>query len=68
MRSDGEEEYLTADEVAALFRVSREEVERWRRSGRLHAVRTIRGQRRYRATQVRAMLLDGRWAAGRSGA
>jgi excisionase family DNA binding protein len=46
---------LTPAEVAALFRVDPKTVTRWARAGRLDAVRTLGGHRRYRAAQVHAL-------------
>ena len=44
---------MTPAEVAALFRVSPKTVTRWSRAGRLPAVRTLGGHRRFRASDVR---------------
>lgn len=49
---------LTPAEVAALFRVDPKTVTRWAKAGKLTAIRTLGGHRRYSADQVRA-LLDG---------
>lgn len=57
-----EEELLTPSEVAKLFRVDPKTVTRWAKSGKLSSIRTLGGHRRYRATEVRA-LLDGQQAA-----
>ena len=46
---------LTPAEVAALFRVSPKTVARWSRSGRLTALRTLGGHRRFRAGEVQAL-------------
>lgn len=56
-----EEELLTPSEVAKLFRVDPKTVTRWAKSGKLSSIRTLGGHRRYRATEVRA-LLDGQTA------
>lgn len=56
-----EEELLTPSEVAKLFRVDPKTVTRWAKSGKLSSIRTLGGHRRYRATEVRA-LLDGQQA------
>ena len=53
-RSD--ERLLTPAEVAALFRVNPKTVSRWARSGKLHAIRTLGGHRRFRASEVRENL------------
>lgn len=47
---------LTPAEVAALFRVDPKTVTRWARAGRLEAVRTLGGHRRFHADQVHALL------------
>ncbi len=44
---------LMPREVAAMLRVSVKTVTRWAKSGRLTAVRTLGGHRRYRASEVR---------------
>ena len=52
------EALLTPAEVAALFRVDPKTVTRWAKAGKLSAIRTLGGHRRYRAAEVQA-LLDG---------
>ena len=47
---------LTPGEVAALFRVDPKTVTRWAASGRIGSIRTPGGHRRYRESEVRAML------------
>ncbi len=47
---------LTPAEVAALFRVSPKTVTRWAESGKLPAMRTLGGHRRFRASHVEAVL------------
>jgi excisionase family DNA binding protein len=47
---------MTPAEVAALFRVDPKTVTRWADAGKLTAVRTLGGHRRYRATEVQALL------------
>ena len=55
--SAGEHEaLLTPSEVAALFRVDPKTVTRWAQDGRLSSVRTLGGHRRFRATEVHALL------------
>ena len=51
-----ENELLTPGEVAELFRVNPKTVTRWARSGKLSAVRTLGGHRRFRASEVRQFL------------
>lgn len=53
--SDGEA-LLTPAEVAALFRVDPKTVTRWAKAGKLHSIRTLGGHRRYRASEVHALL------------
>jgi excisionase family DNA binding protein len=47
---------LTAAEVAALFRVDRSTITRWREAGFLPAVVTPGGTYRYREADIRALL------------
>jgi excisionase family DNA binding protein len=47
---------LTPAEVAGLFRVSPKTVTRWARSGKLTAMKTLGGHRRFRAGEVRTAL------------
>jgi excisionase family DNA binding protein len=49
---NGAEALLTPSEVAALFRVNPKTVSRWARAGKLHAIRTLGGHRRFRASEV----------------
>ena len=44
---------LTPSEVAEIFRVNPKTVTRWARTGRLQAIKTIGGHRRYRLSEVR---------------
>ena len=53
-----EHELLTPAEVAVMFRVDPKTVTRWARAGRLSAVRTIGGHRRFRAAEVERFLDD----------
>ncbi|MGH8904773.1 MAG: BldC family transcriptional regulator [Egibacteraceae bacterium] len=53
---DNNEELLTPSEVAKLFRVDPKTVTRWAKSGKLSSIRTLGGHRRYRASEVRALL------------
>ena len=50
------ETLLTPGEVAGMFRVDPKTVTRWARDGKLTSIRTLGGHRRYRETQVRALL------------
>lgn len=47
---------LTPAEVAVLFRVDPKTVTRWAKAGKLTSIRTLGGHRRYRETEVRALL------------
>ena len=50
------EELLTPSEVAAMFRVSPKTVTRWHRTGKVSAIRTLGGHRRFRASEIRRLL------------
>ena len=50
------EALLTPAEVAAMFRVDPKTVTRWAKAGKLASIRTLGGHRRYRETEVRALL------------
>ena len=50
------EELLTPSEVAAMFRVNPKTVTRWARSGKISAIRTLGGHRRFRASEIRKFL------------
>ena len=52
-----EEALLTPGEVAARFRVDPKTVTRWANAGKLTAVRTLGGHRRYRRREVDDLLL-----------
>jgi excisionase family DNA binding protein len=58
------ERLLTPAEVASMFRVDPKTVTRWARDGRLTAVRTLGGHRRYLESQVLALLRAARAASG----
>lgn len=47
---------LTPSEVASMFRVDPKTVTRWAKAGKLSAVRTPGGHRRYREVEVRSLL------------
>ena len=47
---------LTPAEVAAMFRVDPKTVTRWAKAGKLSSIRTLGGHRRYRESEVRALL------------
>ena len=56
MNSD-QEVLLTPAEVASLFRVDPKTVTRWAKSGKLTSIRTLGGHRRYKESEVKALLL-----------
>ena len=47
---------LTPAEVATLFRVDPKTVTRWAKAGKLTAIRTLGGHRRYRQSEVQSLL------------
>ena len=51
-----QEVLLTPAEVAALFRVDPKTVTRWAKAGKLTAIRTLGGHRRYRQSEVLVLL------------
>jgi excisionase family DNA binding protein len=55
-RSSEPEVLLTPAEVAKLFRVDPKTVTRWAKAGKLTAVRTLGGHRRYRRSEVESLL------------
>jgi excisionase family DNA binding protein len=53
---DAPEQLLTPSEVAAMFRVNPKTVTRWARAGKLTAIRTLGGHRRFRVSEIRRCL------------
>ena len=51
-----QEVLLTPSEVAKLFRVDPKTVTRWAKAGKLTAIRTLGGHRRYRKSEVQNLL------------
>lgn len=51
-----QEVLLTPAEVASLFRVDPKTVTRWAKSGKLTSIRTLGGHRRYKESEVKALL------------
>ena len=47
---------LTPAEVAVLFRVNPKTVTRWARAGKISAIRTLGGHRRFRRAEIEAVL------------
>lgn len=66
MPLNGEDDLLTPREVAQLLGVRTTTVARWAREGRLDAMLTLGGHRRYRRSTVTA-LLPGRASPPRKG-
>ncbi|WP_100445073.1 BldC family transcriptional regulator [Glycomyces xiaoerkulensis] len=50
------EALLTPSEVAAMFRVDPKTVTRWAKAGKISAIRTLGGHRRYRESEIRALI------------
>ena len=55
-RTHEPEPLLTPAEVASMFRVDPKTVTRWAKAGKLSAIHTLGGHRRYRESEVRALL------------
>ena len=53
---EARERLLTPGEVASLFRVDPKTVTRWAAAGRIGSIRTPGGHRRFRESEVRALL------------
>lgn len=56
--SHGQERLLTPGEVAQMFRVDPKTVTRWASAGRIGSIRTPGGHRRFRETEVVALLQE----------
>jgi excisionase family DNA binding protein len=56
MEPHEDEALLTPSEVAAMFRVNPKTVTRWARAGKISAIRTLGGHRRFRASEIRQFL------------
>jgi excisionase family DNA binding protein len=56
------DELLTPSEVAAMFRVNPKTVTRWHRTGKVSAIRTLGGHRRFKASEIRRLLAQGEGA------
>ena len=50
------EKLLTPAECAALWKVDPKTVTRWAKAGKLTSIRTLGGHRRYRESEVRALI------------
>src|SRR6476661_414302 len=62
------ERLLTPGEVALMFRVDPKTVTRWASAGRIGSIRTPGGHRRFRESEVSALLADLTVEASRSSA
>jgi len=51
-----QEVLLTPSEVAKLFRVDPKTVTRWAKAGKITAIRTLGGHRRYRQSEIQALI------------
>jgi len=51
-----QEVLLTPAEVASLFRVDPKTVTRWAKAGKLTSIRTLGGHRRFKDSEVKALL------------
>ena len=51
-----QEMLLTPAEVASLFRVDPKTVTRWAKAGKLTSIRTLGGHRRFKESEVMALL------------
>jgi excisionase family DNA binding protein len=51
-----DDELLTPAEVAKMFRVDPKTVTRWHQAGKISAIRTLGGHRRFHASEVRRLL------------
>jgi excisionase family DNA binding protein len=58
------ETLLTPAEVAEIFRVDPKTVTRWAKAGKLTAIRTLGGHRRYRQSEVQALLRSNTFTEG----
>lgn len=52
---------MTPGEVAATFRVDVKTVQRWAIAGRIGSIKTPGGQRRFRRSEVEALLAGADW-------
>jgi len=55
---DAPDRLLTPSEVAQMFRVNPKTVTRWARAGKLTAIRTLGGHRRFRASEIERCLRE----------
>ena len=50
--NENRDQLLTPSEVAQMFRVNPKTVTRWARAGKISAIRTLGGHRRFRAIEI----------------
>ena len=55
MDAPDDDTLLTPGEVASIFGVNPKTVTRWERAGKLRAIRTLGGHRRFLASEVRRL-------------
>ena len=55
-RAGDQEILLTPAEVAKIFRVDPKTVTRWAKAGKITAIRTLGGHRRYRQSEIQALV------------
>ena len=55
-RFGAQEQLLTPSEVAAMFRVNPKTVTRWARAGKINAIRTLGGHRRFKLSEIQRCL------------
>ena len=58
MEPNDDDALLTPSEVAAMFRVNPKTVTRWARAGKISAVVTLGGHRRFHAAEIRRFLAE----------
>ena len=63
MELTNNEALLTPSEVAEMFRVNPKTVTRWARSGKISAIRTLGGHRRFHASEVGQFLAQSEQSA-----
>ena len=56
LSSTNQEMLLTPAEVASMFRVDPKTVTRWAKAGKLTSIKTLGGHRRYKESEVKALL------------
>lgn len=55
-RPSDQETLLTPSEVAKIFRVDPKTVTRWAKAGKITAVRTLGGHRRYKQSEIQQLM------------